>query len=85
MQHQKEKYKAMKKLIAIGLIALTTAVVLTGCEQPAQEASKTGNWDYVGRGIGVRVVTIKGHDYLVMYGYQCGGIVHSASCPCTGK
>ena len=75
----------MKKLIAIGLIALTTAVVLTGCEQPAQEASKAGNWDYVGRGIGVRVVTIKGHDYLVMYGYQCGGIVHSASCHCMGK
>ena len=74
----------MKKLIAIGLIALTSAV-LTGCEQPAKEASKAGNWDYVGRGIGVRVVTIKGHDYLVMYGYQCGGIVHAASCPCAGK
>ena len=30
----------------------------------------------------IKIVEIRGHEYIIYYGYQAGGITHSASCSC---
>lgn len=73
----------MEKLIVISLIA--TAAFLTGCDAPKQEVDSTDPWVDVGRTMEIRTVMVKGHEYVLMDGYKCGGIVHAASCPCMSK
>ena len=46
--------------------------------QERERAARESFWDVSG----VKVVTVKGHEYIIVNGSNRGGIVHSESCPC---
>lgn len=60
--------------VIIGLVLLCTAIDESAQEQAARESF----WDISD----VKVVTVKGHEYIIVNGSNRGGIVHSESCPC---
>ena len=33
-------------------------------------------------GLGLRVCTVRGHDYIMYVGYHSAAMLHAASCPC---
>ena len=43
-----------------------------------EQAARESFWDVSE----VKVVTVKGHEYIIVNGSNRGGIVHSESCPC---
>lgn len=47
-------------------------------ESAREQAARRSFWDTSE----VRVVTVKGHEYIIVNGSNRGGIVHSESCPC---
>ena len=46
--------------------------------QERERAARESFWDVSE----VKVVTVKGHEYIIVNGSNRGGIVHSESCPC---
>ena len=47
-------------------------------ESARERAARESFWDISE----VKVVTVKGHEYIIVNGSNRGGIVHSESCPC---
>lgn len=47
-------------------------------EAAREQVARQSFWDVSE----VKVVTVKGHEYIVVNGSNRGGIVHSESCPC---
>ena len=47
-------------------------------ESAREQAARQSFWDVSE----VKVVTVKGHEYIIVNGSNRGGIVHSESCPC---
>lgn len=80
------------KLVLLAIFAmiamLVVAMVVTertaqGAEESMRElvreqAARKSFWDVSE----VKVVTVKGHEYIIVDGSNRGGIVHSESCPC---
>lgn len=66
----------MKTIMLI--VALGLGTLLVGCDASSEDKT----WTSHGRDLETRVVEIKGHEYILMDGYQCGGIIHAESCSC---
>lgn len=47
-------------------------------EAAREQVARQSFWDVSE----VKVVTVKGHEYIIVNGSNRGGIVHSESCPC---
>ncbi len=60
------------------IIASIVTIATVETEQGAEESAHKSFWDTSE----VRVVTVKGHEYIIVNGSNRGGIVHSESCPC---
>ena len=78
----------MKPVLLLAIFALVAIlfvrIVVTerteqGAEKSAREQeARMSFWDTSE----VKVVTVKGHEYIIVNGSNRGGIVHSESCPC---
>lgn len=66
----------MNKLMLIAAIGLGT--LLIGCNPSSEDKT----WTSHGRDLETRVVEIKGHEYILMYGCYSGAITHAESCSC---
>ena len=75
------------KLVLLAIFALVAMLIVSmvaeGTAQDAEgsareRAARESFWD-VSEG---KVVTVKGHEYIIVNGSNRGGIVHSESCPC---
>lgn len=80
------------KLVLLAIFAMIAMLVVTmvATERTAQGAEESMRklvreqatrrlfWDISE----VSVVTVKGHEYIIVNGSNRGGIVHSESCPC---
>lgn len=87
-----QKKGGMMKLVLLAIFALIAMLVVTmveagraeqGAEKSVRElereqAARSSFWDTSE----VKVVTVKGHEYIIVNGSNRGGIVHSESCPC---
>lgn len=76
----------MKKLVLLlGLVALAScdnvSVVAPSPDQKEIEIAKRTSMN----SFTVQKVEFQGHDYVVMDGYNQGGICHSESCACKSK
>ena len=65
-------------VITIGLLC-TAIDEATGRADSVQEQAARASFLDVSE---VKVVTVKGHEYIIVNGSNRGGIVHSESCPC---
>jgi hypothetical protein len=76
----KERY--MKKLA----LALGVAVVLVSCSEGKEVNSETTlQSEHNASDIDIKVIEIRGHEYVILDGYKQGGICHAESCPCKSK
>ena len=80
------------KLVLLAILAMIAMLVVTmvvsertaqGTEESMrklvrEQAARKSFWDVSE----VKVVTVKGHEYIIVDGSNRGGIVHSESCPC---
>jgi len=75
------------KLVLLAIFALVAMLIVSmvaeGTAQDAEgsareQAARESFWDISE----VKVVTVKGHEYIIVNGSNRGGIVHSESCPC---
>jgi len=79
------KREHMKKLALVFVVALgftscdnVSVVAPSPDHKEIESASHTGTFT-------IQLVKFQGHDYVVMDGYNQGGICHSESCPCKNK
>ena len=77
------KRDRMKKLALVFMIAL----VFTSCEDQAPVSDSKGfkSVSTTGGTFTLRLTQFEGHTYVVMDGYNQGGICHAESCPCKSK
>jgi hypothetical protein len=70
----------MKNLALVFVVALG----ITSCGQDKPDVQSTRDLR-ITTGETVKVVEIKGHDYIIYDGYESGGICHAESCACKSK
>ena len=70
----------MKNIVLVFVVALG----ITSCGQDKPDVQSTGDLR-ITTGETVKVVEIKGHDYIIYDGYESGGICHAESCACKSK
>lgn len=68
-------------VIGIGLFCTAIDEATGRADSAREQAARDSFWDVSE----VKVVTVKGHEYIVVNGSNRGGIVHSESCPCKGS
>lgn len=71
---------ALTVILVIGVLCTIDKVDEQAVEasQERERAARESFWDVSE----VKVVTVKGHEYIIVNGSNRGGIVHSESCPC---
>lgn len=65
-------------VLVIGVLCTIDKVDGQAVESSQEQAARESFWDISE----VKVVTVKGHEYIIVNGSNRGGIVHSESCPC---
>ena len=68
-------------------IALAVALTIAGygCVKCTDSNDIDAAWTRHGSTTFTKVVEIEGHKYVILRGYELGGIVHAASCHCMAK
>ena len=70
----------MKNLVLVFVVAL--GITSCGADKPDVQSTRDLR---ITTGETVKVVEIKGHDYIIYDGYESGGICHAESCACKSK
>jgi hypothetical protein len=71
----------MKKLLFIAVFAIG----FTGCQKHENGKDIDESWtkhDFFNR---TKIVDIEGHKYIILNGYNSGGIIHAESCKCKNR
>ena len=73
----------MKRILIPVALAVTVALAMASCGKSPDV--KTSKYHRVSLDETIRVVTFKGHEYLIYDGYKAGSMCHSESCACKTK
>jgi hypothetical protein len=81
------KFMRIIAIISFGLMLVGLGSILVGCDAPPSapsfdNARDDNTWMPQARAVKTKVVEIEGHKYIIMAGFNCGGIIHAESCGC---
>lgn len=74
-------------IISCGLMLVGLCPILVGCDAPpssenVRNVRNNNTWTSQGGCMSTKIIEIEGHKYIIMSGYNCGGIIHAESCGC---